>query len=343
MKENKLYTIGALGRFTSEKGFSDLLIALSLLNKENINFKAIIGGCGENKNQLKLQSDQLELDKHVTFPGWIEDKKKFFSEIDIFCLPSRSESFGIVLLEAMKFKTPIVSTDCEGPEEILTDKTDSIITIKNNPIALAESLKYLLTSDEISEKLALNAYNKLISVYSKRAVCRRLEETLADITDKSSRLNILNITHSRKWGGLEQAFIDYASCLENNKHKVVSIVSNKSKISGLLKEKNMRFTESHHIYKKYGQFSLLSQIFYKKLFRIHKPDVILLHNARCLKAIKMSIGNNCPIVVISHGANEIKNCGAEYVIAVNNKIRDRNIATCPSIKKAYTIPNMVDI
>ena len=58
------------------------------------------------------------------FPGWVDDKPAFFAGIDVFCLPSHHEPFGIVLIEAMAQAMPIVATDSEGPSEILRDGID---------------------------------------------------------------------------------------------------------------------------------------------------------------------------------------------------------------------------
>ena len=77
---------------------------------------------------------ELDLEKEVEFVGWIKNKREFFDSIDIFCLPSKNEPFGIVLLEAMKYRKPIISTKADGPLEILRDEVDALM-IDIEPLA----------------------------------------------------------------------------------------------------------------------------------------------------------------------------------------------------------------
>ncbi|MES9879528.1 MAG: glycosyltransferase [Sedimenticola sp.] len=335
--------IGALGRFTSEKGFDDLIQALSILKNKGVNYHAVIGGSGGGQKNLKSLSSECGLEDNITFPGWIDDKNNFFSKIDIFCLPSRSESFGIVLLEAMRCRVPVVSTDCDGPREIIDPDVSGIITPINDPQSLASALEYIICHGGVARGLASNAYNALVNTYSKKVVSGLLNDVLAEISPKDSSLRILNITHSRKWGGLEQAFVDYESCLVEKGHRVLSLVSDNSQIASYLDEIGSEYIETRHVYKKYGSFSLISLYFFRKLLGEFKPDVILLHNARCLNVLKKVAHESCPLVVVSHGANERKNCGADYVIAVNQLIKERNFASCHDIKSVFVVPNMIDL
>ena len=57
----------------------------------------------------------------------MKDKKEFYDEIDIFLLPSIRETFGLVILEAMQYGKPIISSDCNGPHEIITSNKDGIL------------------------------------------------------------------------------------------------------------------------------------------------------------------------------------------------------------------------
>lgn len=94
--------IGSYGRFTEQKGYGYLLKAAALLEKKGYDFKLLLGGGGKDEGKLKALSQELDINHKVDFIGWVEDKDKFFSSIDIFCLPSIEEPFGIVLLEAME-------------------------------------------------------------------------------------------------------------------------------------------------------------------------------------------------------------------------------------------------
>jgi glycosyltransferase involved in cell wall biosynthesis len=139
--------IGAMGRLIEKKGFHLLLRAASLLMQRDIEFKLIIGGTGSLESQLKQQAQQLGLQSHVTFLGWVGDKRDFFDQIDLFCLPSLHEPFGIVLLEAMAHNRPVVGFSSEGPREIIQNN-EAMLVENGNVEALAEALAAQLAHPE---------------------------------------------------------------------------------------------------------------------------------------------------------------------------------------------------
>ena len=97
-------TLGFLGRLNVNKGIEDLLNALNSDQLKSLDFKLMIGGSGTEEYLEKLRN-MIEQDKteKVNFLGYIETRKEFFNNIDIFVFPSFSEGLGLVLLEAMSF------------------------------------------------------------------------------------------------------------------------------------------------------------------------------------------------------------------------------------------------
>ena len=81
-------------------------------------------------------------------PGWIDDTQRFLDRGDIYVLSSRTESFGISLLEAMARGLPIVSTRCQGPSQLLTD-SQAWFAAPENPASLAAAMRTAIEqSDE---------------------------------------------------------------------------------------------------------------------------------------------------------------------------------------------------
>lgn len=149
--------IGTMGRFVQKKGFHHFIDALAILKQRNIPFHAIIGGTGNEEQALRDQATSHQLADHITFSGWVDDKRAFFESIDVFCLPSIHEPFGIVLLEALKYGKPVVSTDSEGPDEILTHGNDALICHKNNPESMADMLELMLNDEAQRHMLIKNS------------------------------------------------------------------------------------------------------------------------------------------------------------------------------------------
>ncbi len=177
--------IGTMSRFVPKKGLDVFLESLSILKKEGVQFKAIIGGGGDEEQSLKALSKELGLDHYVEFIGWVKDKAAFFNKLDIFCLPSLNEPFGIILLESMAYKTPVISTKTAGPVEILQDKFDSLLVDVGSAEQMADSIKRLLDDEILSNKLVSNALLTVKENYDTSVVSKKLSNLLNNIIKKS--------------------------------------------------------------------------------------------------------------------------------------------------------------
>jgi rhamnosyl/mannosyltransferase len=105
----------ALGRMTYYKGFDVLVEAARYLDDNTV---VLIGGNGELLEGLKAQARSLGVDDNVHFLGRVDDEvlPGYYEACDIFCLPSimRSEAFGLVMVEAMSYRKPVVATRIPG-------------------------------------------------------------------------------------------------------------------------------------------------------------------------------------------------------------------------------------
>jgi glycosyltransferase involved in cell wall biosynthesis len=173
--------IGTMGRFVAKKGFDVYIEALRQLKERGYAFQAVLGGDGEEAAALKKQTAEAGLEHILTFPGWVQDKKQFYTYIDIFCLPSLHEPFGIVLLEAFVFGAAVVATDSEGPRDIITPNYDALIVKMSDAAGLAEALAKLLDNEKLANDLAANAFVKAKMRYSMEVVSERIEEALQKI------------------------------------------------------------------------------------------------------------------------------------------------------------------
>jgi glycosyltransferase involved in cell wall biosynthesis len=174
--------IGTMGRFVTKKGFDVYIDALKILKDRGYQFRAVLGGDGIEGPKLKKQAQAAGLTEEILyFPGWIEDKKAFYSHIDIFCLPSHHEPFGIVLLEAFTYGAPVVATDSEGPQDIITPNYDALIVKKGDSVGMADAIAKLLDDVHLADSLAANAFAKTKTRYSTDVVAERIEQAAASI------------------------------------------------------------------------------------------------------------------------------------------------------------------
>lgn len=175
--------IGFLGRLSPVKGAEVFLKALSILFQKNIPFTAQVGGDGPEKEHLKTMAASLGIKEKVAFLGWVQDKASFFETIDVFCLTSKSEAFGLVLLEAMRYGVPIISTRTEGPSEVIEEGLTGKMVGIDDPRALAEVLQQLLEESLLCKQLSQNAFIRYKENYTKAIALRFLKEALLALTE----------------------------------------------------------------------------------------------------------------------------------------------------------------
>jgi glycosyltransferase involved in cell wall biosynthesis len=173
-------TIGTLSRLVPQKGIEVFLKAIALLQKQGLTFNVIIGGDGDLKNSLIQLANDLKL-QNLNFIGWVEDKDTFFKKLDIFCLPSLHEPFGIVVLEAMMYGAPIVSTKSEGPNEIISDGQNGVLCNLNDEIDLAGKIAFLMQNPELAKKIRDNAYSYVTNTFGEQIIQTKLNNYLTQI------------------------------------------------------------------------------------------------------------------------------------------------------------------
>jgi glycosyltransferase involved in cell wall biosynthesis len=170
--------IAAMGRFVHKKGFHVLIDALRLLHDAGVPFRAVIAGDGEEAAALKHLAQEQGLDTVIEFPGWQGAKTAFFDAIDVFCLPSLHEPFGIVVLEAMAQAVPVIATASEGPTEILHDGEDGLIVPKDDAAALAGAIERMLSDRDTACAIGLKGHTTVRDRYSMARLSRLLDEVV---------------------------------------------------------------------------------------------------------------------------------------------------------------------
>ncbi|AIL65211.1 GT1 family glycosyltransferase [Rickettsiales bacterium Ac37b] len=181
--------IGALGRFVAKKGFTVFLNALNILRNRNIPFKAILGGDGIEMLKLKQLAHELNLENLIEFPGWIEDKNSFFSAIDIFCLPSLHEPVGMVILEAFMHSITVVTSDTDGPMEIVRPHIDALMVEAGDANKLANALEKLIQNPNFATKLAKEGFNNVTTNYESKAIGKKLYNVIEKVISNYNAYN----------------------------------------------------------------------------------------------------------------------------------------------------------
>lgn len=138
-------SIVAAGRLAPQKGFDVLLEAFARVRGAIPEASLRILGVGPDREALVARATSLGLGERVTFPGFAANPLEDFARSEVFCLSSRYEGLGMVVVEAMGVGTAIVSTDCpHGPREILEGGRCGTLVPVGDADALAEALIAML-------------------------------------------------------------------------------------------------------------------------------------------------------------------------------------------------------
>lgn len=130
--------IGAVGRLDRQKGFGDLILAMSRLKKTDL--RCVILGEGPERGRLEALIRNHHLEKSVWLPGEKRDIAAWLSAFDIACLPSLWEGLPNFLLEAMALSLPVVASAVDGVPEVVENGVTGLLTPPGDPAALAKTL-----------------------------------------------------------------------------------------------------------------------------------------------------------------------------------------------------------
>lgn len=136
------FTIVMVGRLSHEKGYDRVLQALGKIHT-NRPFEVIIVGEGQELTRLYDIAKAGNLLPFVRFPGRKENPYPYMKAADLLFCPSREESFGIVLLEAMLLRTPVVATRTLGTEYVTQNGTFGYL-IENDDESIQSALENIL-------------------------------------------------------------------------------------------------------------------------------------------------------------------------------------------------------
>lgn len=114
-------TICSVGRLTYAKRYDRAIRAIGKLMNCGYNVELWIIGNGGLEKQLRKQTEELNIEKHVKFLGFQSNPYPYVKAADIFLSTSMTEGYPLVICEALCLGKPIVATNVTGPREILGD------------------------------------------------------------------------------------------------------------------------------------------------------------------------------------------------------------------------------
>lgn len=177
-----------VGRLVYEKGIHVLINAApKILSK--VNAKFVIVGSGYMKEQLLNIVRGMGLEHKVLFLGFLDEASllRLQKIADVSVVPSLFEPFGIVALEAMAAKSPVVVSDTGGMSEIVEHDITGVKTYPNDPNSLAWGVNKVLLNEKYRQFITENAFRVVQEKYSWKKIAQQTIDTYKNILAEYSK------------------------------------------------------------------------------------------------------------------------------------------------------------
>jgi glycosyltransferase involved in cell wall biosynthesis len=172
-------TVLFVGRLVERKGLSNLLRAAA---GSRIPYRIVLVGFGPEEAALKSLASELGLVERVELTGRVSEAElsRRYAEADVFVLPATidargdTEGLGVVLLEALAHRVPVVATRRGGIPDIVIDRQTGLLVEDGDVIGLDRAIETLLSDPELAHRLATAGAEHVKRGFSVESVARRL-------------------------------------------------------------------------------------------------------------------------------------------------------------------------
>ena len=175
INNDKVLKLITVGRLVEQKGYDRLLkVCNRLIKEDNIDFKLYILGEGPLKDNLQTYILENNLSENIYLCGFKKNPYKYINRCDLFVCSSRAEGFSLVIAESICIGTPVITTNCSGPNELLENGKYGML-VENNDESLYLGIKEILKNpkvldvyrksmDKIKDRFDINTIIKEIEV-----------------------------------------------------------------------------------------------------------------------------------------------------------------------------------
>lgn len=181
-----------VGMLCELKGILELITVAKRLKEAGVECELVMVGAWESptiKKQFEEDARQQEVSEMFLFEGGLSGDEKWqaYADADIFLFPTRhpTETFGLVLIEAMAFGLPIVTHRWRGIPHVTGDSGCAILCEVNNPDQMAENIKNLICDSAAREKMGLAGKRRYEEQFTKAQFVRKMEEVFEGVKNGS--------------------------------------------------------------------------------------------------------------------------------------------------------------
>ncbi len=175
-------------RLEKEKDIGTLIAAVSEVKTTFPNISCLIAGTGSLEEELTAEIERRSLEQTVRLLGFRNDVLSLIGACDLFVLPSLAEPFGLVLLEAMALRKPVIATNAGGPREIVVDGETGLLTPPANASAMAAAIRTLISDRGSIESMGARGYDRFQESFTSKRMSERMLTVSISATGRATRV-----------------------------------------------------------------------------------------------------------------------------------------------------------
>lgn len=170
------FVCATVGRFVPVKGHTYLIKAIQKVVKVIPEAKFLFVGDGELKSKLSEEIKSYDLQRNIFLLGARSDIATILSCINVFLLPSLNEGFGMVLIEAMAARKPVIATNVGGVPEVIINGTTGILVPPEDPEAFSSAIIKLYNNPEMSLEMGSAGYSRARNLFDIKTTVHEFED-----------------------------------------------------------------------------------------------------------------------------------------------------------------------
>lgn len=148
------FVVGMVGRLSKQKAPDVFVKAASLIKEKIPNAYFLMVGDGELRDQVEEMIHNFDLDTSFLITGWVDNPAAYMKVMNVGCLLSRWEGFGLILPEYMACGVPIVATNVDAIPNIIEDGSNGLLVAKDNYEACALAVQRIYSDAYLKDKIS---------------------------------------------------------------------------------------------------------------------------------------------------------------------------------------------
>ena len=175
------FVIGTVGRlFDDHKKITDIIAAIKIVkNVENLKF-LVVGG-GRDEELIKQRAIDLGVQDKVIFTGYQFNKAPFYKLMNVFCIASQREGFGLVAAEAMLHHLPVIASKVGGLQNVVVNEQTGFLVPHNTPAKIAEKIRYFIHHPKAVSSMGEAGYHRAMQHYTEERYVKEVETLYLDL------------------------------------------------------------------------------------------------------------------------------------------------------------------